>query len=237
MNDKYAAFLTVTAADAVALALLLPAAPPLTARFAYEFTQDLTFTAIANALLLAGGVVLFLIGIAILMKTRPAAERRRAWLYARRLRGSVAALFALVIAFALGDLAGFLGSADQVNFGELGNSTYFLFSGGVFLFFPLIYLLILVTDVEATIAPDDRLRLFLAVLLHNCLLVGVTAYLAAAVDRFAVDSGAARVALGGGVTALLFVYPRLLYADKLGQPAVLAGLLTLLVAAASVVAA
>lgn len=237
MNAKYAAFLTVTAADAAALVLLIVAAPWLTARFAYDFVQDLTFTAIGNALLLAAGVVLFLIGIAILMKTRPVGAPRQTWLVGRVLRGTVAALFALVIAFALGDLAGFLGSADQVNFGELGNSTYFLFSGGVFLFFPLIYLLILVTDVDATIAADDRGRLFVSVLLQNCLLIAVTAYLAAAVDRFGVDSRAARALLGGGLTALLFAYPRLLTADKLAQPAVSAGLVALLVAAVSVIVA
>lgn len=195
-------------ADAAAMLGAILFGPWLVARFSYQFVQNLEFTAIENALIMAALYVLFLIGVWQLRKI----EFDETNALPDRLLQVAAVLFAAVFAFVFADLSGFIDSMRFVNFGEMGNATYMLFTAGIFVFFPLTYLLTLVTPVEKTISPTPSTRHILALALTNFLFVGFIAYLIALIERGRLQLPFSALNLLIVASAiLLFSIPRLHY--------------------------
>jgi hypothetical protein len=225
MKRSQAALSVAVAADAVGLAIYFALRPFLFNRFTVRFEQNLELTSIINALIMAGFFILFLVGVGMVMKMQPAPTAPFPWLQSRTVRGVLAGVCAVLLALALADLAGYIDSSELVEFGEMGNATYLLFSGGIFFFFPLIYLLIVATDVTSTIESTDTVRQLVSLVLQNVMIAATGIYLAALWQRTDRLEAGPAIALSLLFLLAAFLMPRLLLVNRTRQRWAIAPLL------------
>lgn len=195
------AALIALAADALGLAaaiLLLPA-------LAWQFAR-LTF---ANSVVLGIFFLLFLLGIDVLRRLRPAP-----WLRDRRML-FLAGLFAFVLSTAVAYSVGFLDSVANMNreiLDEPSAAIYLLLSPAAWLGLSLIYVLLLTTQSE--VRPWQPLRAFLALMAVNLMALALVAVARAFWLRLALGSAWLPFLATLLLALLLFVPPRLIYLGK-----------------------
>ncbi len=193
--------LIALAADALGLLatfLLLPALARQFARLAF-----------VNSVILGGFFLLFLLGIDVLRRLRPAP-----WLRDRRLL-FLAGLFAFLLSTAVAYSVGFLDSVANMNreiLDEPSAAIYLLLSPAAWLGLSLIYVLLLTTESEAR--PWSPLRAFLALVAVNAMALALAAVARAFWLRLALGSAVLPILATLLLALLLFAPPRLIYLGK-----------------------
>lgn len=221
------------AADAVAVGAFLGWRDPLARQWGATRPGPPTLAGIA---VYSGSYILFLMAVAWLRNLRPQnpgdTGQARAWLAAQGVS------LAAVTALALADLSGFLVTVFSVNFGDVGESYYFLITPAVFVVIGLLYLLVLVAPNEPAILPATPAYTWRALggLLGVNLFTVVAAVLLSSLWAGWVAAPWTRMALQIVALGWLFALPRQVYVAR--SQARLAwlgwGLLLLAVAALSV---
>lgn len=172
-----------------------------------------------NALLISGVFFLFVTGVYLIRRMKPAPTGVSEWL-PRGGRVALALFFSVVLSLALAWQLGFFASAAQVDttqMGEGGAASYFVFGPGAWLAFSLIYVLVFAFTVEPSIAPETGRYLVAAVV--GLLTTGLMLLILVAQTRIVVAGwGFAGTFLSILVSVGLFLPPRLLYLSKVTSP-------------------
>lgn len=192
-------------ADALTAGLAVALLPLLTARFRQAGAN---LDTLLNGALLAAFYILFLVGL-YWLRQLPGAPLPPA--VARR---GVAALgllpLAAAFALAMADLTGYLDTLYTIDFGDMGNSYYYLATPAMYIFLGLLAFFLWIVPLSADRPAVDRA--LPALLLGNLVLIAAAAYLVAVLPTLLGEGG--RVLRGGVIYALLlllFSFPRLIY--------------------------
>ena len=199
------------AADAAAVGVHLWLGPRLAAVFGAARPGP---ASLRSLLLFTGSYALFLVGVAWLRRGQPrdslSADRR--WLAAQGVT------LAAVVAAILADLSGFLATMFNVNFGDLGESYYFLITPAVFVMAGLLYWLLIGAQNAPKVLPEamTTIRRGLAGLLGvNGFLVVTAVYLESLWNVSNLTPGI-RFLATGLLLGWLFVLPRQLFVARSG---------------------
>lgn len=203
-------------ADFTGLALASLLLPPLTARFA-----QLGFV---NSVIMGLLFVLFCLSVYGIKKLEDDVQGRQPvapFLLEKRTLGALGVLFALFLSLATAYVVGFLDSVVAINRGLLDEPSvtiYLLLTPASWFGLALIYLLVLSSDVEATVGADEYrypVVSFLSLSGVNLMLVAATAVWQALWSRFTFVGGAALfLAFNSVLNLFLFAPPRLSYLTK-----------------------
>ncbi len=205
-------------ADLLGAAMYLLLAHPLAGRLA-QF-------GIGNSLLLGLVFILFVLGVYALKKlqTIPGPPFAPAgWLDNRRVSAALGVLFALCFALVLGYVTGFLDSVAHLNravLDEPASTIYLLLSPATWFGLALVYMLLLITPVEMTLAPGARnyqVVTLLGLLAVNLMAVALSGFRLAVVGRFGAGGGLVTLA-ALLLYLLLLLPPRLIHAGRVGRP-------------------
>lgn len=203
-------------ADLTGLALVFLLLPVLTVRFAQ--------LSVINSVIMGSFFVQFCLSVYGIKKLGDDAKGKHLLpplLLERRALGALGVLFALFLSLATAYVVGFLDSVVAINQGLLDEPSitiYLLLTPASWFGLALIYVLVLSSDVEATVARDEYRYLFVSFLSLsgvNLMLVVATAVWQAVWSRFALVEGATLfLILNFVLNLLLFGPPRLLYLTK-----------------------
>jgi len=163
-----------------------------------------------NALLFAGGFLLFCLGVFWLRRLRPVAGggewASRGW------RVGLAAVFAVAMSLAIAWQLGFFRSGLEVDtrtLGEGGSAAYFVFGPGAWLVFSALYVLVLGFTVRPSVDPAGGRWTTVATL--ALLATNVMLLLASAQAHHMVGEAALWLPLVFALLLVLFLPPRLVY--------------------------
>lgn len=177
--------------------------------------NSIDMSALATAMIFALFYIGFLIGVVFLRKQITAFEPHP-MLNQRTVVAPLAIIFAVAFVMIVAHLTGYLSLIFDINFGDMGNSYYFLVTPAVYLFIGLLYLFVLTQPVSAD--KDGSSTSFASLLLVN-LFIAVSACYFVAVKSLLFEDWSA-IALGVvayTILLLFFVLPRLIYLDKTRQ--------------------
>lgn len=218
-------------ADLTGLALVFLLLPALTVRFSQ--------LGVINSVIMGFFFVLFCLSVYGIKKLddNPKGNRLLPHLFLdRRVLGALGVLFALSISLATAYVVGFLDSVVAINRGLLDEpavTIYLLLTPASWFGLALIYMLVLNSDVEATVNRDEYRYLlvsFLSLSGINLMLVVATAVWQAVWSRFALTEGATVfLILNFILNLLLFGPPRLLYLTKNPRPVAILTFVPLLI--------
>ena len=205
------AFHTPITADVVGIVLHLLYHGTLVRRFGRNIND---ISALGDAMLFVVAYAFFLVGIVLLRKMRPSAPH---WLLEQRqLAIASGILMAVTIAFVIADLSGYLDLVFTIEFGDMGNSYYFLITPAIYLFIALLYMFF--QTVPMMDSAEAHNKAFISLLCTNIFIGVSTSYAAVAAQRWLSDSGKISVGVTVYLTLLLlFILPRLYYAFKTRQ--------------------
>ena len=196
-------------ADLIGFALFWLLSGFLAARFSRSAVD---MTALADAGLLAGFHMLFVIGVVLVRKLAPVRDAKLNWLNNRAPIGILAVLYAIAFAFSIADLSGYLTTLFTVDFGDMGNGYYFLVTPAIYLFVGLLYLFVLTQPISAEAQHPTG---FISLLLINMMLIATAAYLRTNLSLVLESEGQLAIAvIIYIILAALFLLPRLIYAAK-----------------------
>lgn len=209
-------FIPPILADLTGLALTFLLLPALTVRFSQ--------LSVINSVIMGFFFVLFCLSVYGIKKLNDDGKGGRILpplLLERRTLGALGVLFALFISLATAYVVGFLDSVVAINRGLLDEpavTIYLLLTPASWFGLALIYMLVLNSDVEATVNRDEYRYLlvsFLSLSGVNLMLVVATAVWQAVWSRFELAEGATVfLILNFVLNLLLFGPPRLLYITK-----------------------
>lgn len=212
MNRKLSWGLLILA-DGLSLLLILWLVEPLSGLLAKP--------AGLNSLLLISLYLLFLASVYVLRKLEPEEGILFPVILGQKTRGGLALAFGLVMMTAVSYQLGYFDVFMQAGPEELNegaSSSFFVFGPGAWLFLSMFYIFVLAFPISPRIATGSRFYLpatFLALLGGNGLLVLAIGQLSALMNKFGLG-GAAWLLPLTLLLALLFLPPRLLYAQKQG---------------------
>lgn len=166
------------------------------------------FAAFDDAILLAFLYALFLIGVAIIRKI-DVPNQLPTLMQDRRFIAVVGIPFAAAFIFVIADITGYADSVTSLDFGDSGNSYYFLVTPAIYLFFGLLYFFISSTELSPSLTHAPYALIGLVAV--NIFIGASASYLGAVVVPLLGMGTVGTIVVVYLILLFFFTLPRLIY--------------------------